>query len=507
MRQAWRRPQLQQLLPRAVRGQRRSFFGKPTPQQLRKAEIVPYTREQFFRVVADVSRYSEFLPFCSVSRIERWHSSESFDATLGLGYLGLKEEYTSRVTLVHPHSIVAESKDTHLFSLLKSSWHFRDVGSEVGSEVSGVQGVARGTSGGAPPRATDPRCRLKFSLDVQVQSHVYDGALRKLMETIAERQIDAFKLRCEALYPLGEGSPLGEVSSLSTVDATHAHHAPTDSTAGPRTPTDSTAGPRSAGRVSAVSPQSRRAPSLRWRPQYDPRWRMLVESAFDKYAERGSLSFRAFTHACRALATKLPELGAELAQTALGRAAVASLAPGTPIDSRSLLAGAFFVEFDSDGNGTIERDEFLINLWMMTRGSDEDRMCHAFARLDMNGSGKLERDDLVRSMERQLALARTLTPMLVQQQLHRHAIAADRASVNACAIMAAQESIGHLHSQIDETVDDLFAQLGVAHGGAVSFGQWCAGSAAIASSSVHHADSRLRDSREQQAQDSRNSYG
>merc|ERR1712070_924665 len=138
-------------------------------------------------------------------------------------------------------------------------------------------------------------------------------------------------------------------------------------------------------------------------------------------------------HACRALATKLPELGAELAQTALGRAAVASLAPGTPIDSRSLLAGAFFVEFDSDGNGTIERDEFLINLWMMTRGSDEDRMCHAFARLDMNGSGKLERDDLVRSMERQLALARTLTPMLVQQQLHRHAIAADRASVNACA--------------------------------------------------------------------------
>ena len=65
----------------------------------------------------------------------------------------------------------------------------------------------------------------------------------------------------------------------------------------------------------------------------------------------------------------------------------------------------------------MDRGEFRDNLWVMTRASEEERVDFAFHKLDMNSSGRLERDDLVRSMRRQLGLARLLLPMMVQQQV------------------------------------------------------------------------------------------
>ena len=92
------------------------------------------------------------------------------------------------------------------------------------------------------------------------------------------------------------------------------------------------------------------------------------------------------------------------------------------IDSRPLLAAALFVEFDADGSGEVSRDEFVAHVWMLLRASEEQRQRFTFAKLDVNRSGALERSDLVASMRRQLSIARTLSPLLVQLQLRRHAL-------------------------------------------------------------------------------------
>ena len=84
-----------------------------------------------------------------------------------------------------------------------------------------------------------------------------------------------------------------------------------------------------------------------------------------------------------------------------------------------VLSAAFFLEFDEDGSGFVDRTEFRNNLWMLTRASQAEKMHYAFARLDLNGSCSLERDDLAGSMRRQLRLVRSILPLLIRHELRR----------------------------------------------------------------------------------------
>ena len=79
-------------------------------------------------------------------------------------------------------------------------------------------------------------------------------------------------------------------------------------------------------------------------------------------------------------------------------------------------------EVTPTGSGEVSRDEFVAHVWMLLRASEEQRQRFAFAKLDVNRSGALERSDLVASMRRQLSIARTLSSLLVQLQLRRHAL-------------------------------------------------------------------------------------
>jgi Ca2+-binding EF-hand superfamily protein len=39
-----------------------------------------------------------------------------------------------------------------------------------------------------------------------------------------------------------------------------------------------------------------------------------------------------------------------------------------------VLSAAFFLEFDEDGSGSVDRSEFRNNLWMLTRASKAEKM-------------------------------------------------------------------------------------------------------------------------------------
>ena len=126
----------------------RQFFT-PTLHALQRKQCVPYSSKQVYAVVADVERYTEFLPFCSASRICARHGPASFDATLTLGFLAFSETYTSRVTLEPPCGVTAVSTDTNLFSHLSTRWRLTD-GREPGT------------------------CELHFVLEMQLKSILQD---------------------------------------------------------------------------------------------------------------------------------------------------------------------------------------------------------------------------------------------------------------------------------------------------------------------------------------------
>src|ERR1700684_3520382 len=67
-------------------------------------QVVPYTPEQLFDLVADVEKYPRFLPWCVASRI-RSKTENQLVADLTIGFGPFPESFTSRVTLDRPKRV------------------------------------------------------------------------------------------------------------------------------------------------------------------------------------------------------------------------------------------------------------------------------------------------------------------------------------------------------------------------------------------------------------------
>jgi len=90
-----------------------------------------------FDLVADVARYSEFLPWVVATRV-RSDSETEMIADMLVGFSALREKFTSRVTKRRPEEIVVHYIDGPLRDL-DNRWTFHDVGpgeSEIEFEVS-----------------------------------------------------------------------------------------------------------------------------------------------------------------------------------------------------------------------------------------------------------------------------------------------------------------------------------------------------------------------------------
>lgn len=100
-------------------------------EKLERSIITPYTPRQIYDLVADVERYSEFLPGCdSVRVLERLE--DRVRVAVGIGYKGIDRTFVTRNTLTPGKRI-----DMHLlegpFRRLDGYWRFDPLGD--GSKV------------------------------------------------------------------------------------------------------------------------------------------------------------------------------------------------------------------------------------------------------------------------------------------------------------------------------------------------------------------------------------
>ena len=102
----------------------------------RETRIVPYTAEQMYAVVADITRYPEFLPWCSrlvIQKREKDGEAEFVTAEMFVSYLSFHQSYLSRVQLDHPALIIEARHTQGPFKRLDTRWRF--VPLAQGSEV------------------------------------------------------------------------------------------------------------------------------------------------------------------------------------------------------------------------------------------------------------------------------------------------------------------------------------------------------------------------------------
>ena len=143
---------------------------------------LPYTPEQMFDLVADVARYPEFLPWVSAMRVRSDTPTETV-ADMIVGFKGLRETFTSRVTKDRPGAIDVEYLDGPL-KYLRNNWRFRP---------------------------EEQGCAVDFTVDFACKNRVFEMLAGQVFGTALRRMIGAFEDRAARLY----GSSSSSASSAA----------------------------------------------------------------------------------------------------------------------------------------------------------------------------------------------------------------------------------------------------------------------------------------------------
>ena len=139
---------------------------------------LPYTPEQMFDLVAAVDRYSEFLPWCVASRINKRESAEVFYADLVVGYKMFRERFSSKVMLEEHSSIHIEYLQGPL-KHLKNHWKFI--------------------------REPDGSCMIDFSVEFEFKNKALQGLANLFFQEVIHRMVSAFEQRAAEIYePISE---------------------------------------------------------------------------------------------------------------------------------------------------------------------------------------------------------------------------------------------------------------------------------------------------------------
>jgi coenzyme Q-binding protein COQ10 len=134
-------------------------------------QIVPYTPEQLFDLVADVGSYPKFLPWCVASRI-RSRSDTQLVSDLTIGFGPFRESFTSRVTLDRPKRVVV-TYENGPFRYLNNQWDFAP--HTGGTEVA-------------------------FFVDFEFRSRILQAAIGVVFNEAVRRMVNAFRKRARDVY-------------------------------------------------------------------------------------------------------------------------------------------------------------------------------------------------------------------------------------------------------------------------------------------------------------------
>ena len=144
-------------------------------KNIHKTVLIWYSPEEMFRLVTDVARYPEFLPWCDHAQVKEL-TADGMVAEIGLRMSGLKQAFTTRNTHIEGREVQMQLVDGP-FSNLSGGWTFHPVGD--GSQ-----------------RA----CKVELQLNYGFSSAALSALVGPVFDKIASTLVDAFVQRAEKVY-------------------------------------------------------------------------------------------------------------------------------------------------------------------------------------------------------------------------------------------------------------------------------------------------------------------
>ena len=140
-------------------------------------KIVSFNKEQMFNLVADIDKYSDFLPWCNKSTIiksEVVGENTIVVADLEIGYGQLIYTYRSNVILDKSKNFIKVNHIEGPFNYLENEWRFEEISSKSS--------------------------KITFSIDFELNVKIFDILITKFFDKAFQKMVDSFHQRAEDIY-------------------------------------------------------------------------------------------------------------------------------------------------------------------------------------------------------------------------------------------------------------------------------------------------------------------
>ena len=137
-----------------------------------ESRVINHSPLNLFRLVSDVKKYPEFLPWCLGARIKN-NTKNNFDADLIIGFKIYKEIYSSEISLDNINKKIIVNYKDGTFEYLQNYWIFKD---------------------------NKNGCEVEFMVDFKFKSVFLQTLMETLFSEAARRMVGAFEKRANELY-------------------------------------------------------------------------------------------------------------------------------------------------------------------------------------------------------------------------------------------------------------------------------------------------------------------
>jgi ribosome-associated toxin RatA of RatAB toxin-antitoxin module len=144
-------------------------------KNIHKSVLIWYSPQEMFRLVTDVARYPEFLPWCDHASVKQT-TADGMVAEIGMGVAGLKQAFTTRNTHVENRSVQMQLVNGP-FSSLSGGWTFSPVGD-----------------------GTERASKVELDLNYGFSNAALSAVVGPVFDKIAASLVDAFVARAQKVY-------------------------------------------------------------------------------------------------------------------------------------------------------------------------------------------------------------------------------------------------------------------------------------------------------------------
>ncbi|CDG18526.1 MULTISPECIES: type II toxin-antitoxin system RatA family toxin [Xenorhabdus] len=140
--------------------------------QISRSALVPYSVEQMYKLVNDVTSYPDFLPGCVGSRVIS-SSNNEMTASVDVAKAGISKTFVTRNTLFDNKRINMQLVDGP-FRKLMGGWHFTPLSEDA--------------------------CKVELHLDFEFTNKLIELAFGKVFKELAGNMVQAFTQRAREVY-------------------------------------------------------------------------------------------------------------------------------------------------------------------------------------------------------------------------------------------------------------------------------------------------------------------